>query len=868
MADIWTPIKYGWSHVYWLTIEGIPYVFAQAETGKTLPAGYTSELPTLVVADSARVGAVVNRDTGIGAGFPLTFTALDSAELAGMMARPTASTFLIQDLTAGGATADVFSTADFAATGTIYAGKETMTYSAKAAQSFTLSARGVNGLAYPHSARSTGAVVSDAPRYWRGRFVTLYASPVDPTGYVTGTALDDDALVVWRGYLDSEPARSDDGDGFGFSALPIDRILARPLASRLSGKVQDTDVRFEIQDTQCVINIELLNGGGSSIDGSPWVIKFDAMASATAGDLVSITEFNASARAAFTAAIATYGIGAYITGLDIIQATYTPSDPSFGAYNKGDWLPIVRFAANSSTATIKHSAIWCGNVAEVPNALSPNGSVPISAPGLIANTGLLINLAYSWSPYSLTNGYFGSGGGSKPQLPTVAIVLDQGDPGTLPDNGQVELGGNVYTYAGIGQTAAAATIVLKQLAPVTATSDLSSIIGAEAAILISDTGNLADTTLRMLHSSGQPNLRDATYDTLLGRVGYGLPDSYTDDDEIAKVLGAGFLADIGLVVSPDAQSYTDTLGGLLALSQRAVVVTDDGASHALLSAVYTGAGAGGYAAQLTDAHVLSVPAARVTTQNVDNPNSIVITAELAKEDVAPSVTTDVSRVAFEGLHELKFSVPSAGSESLLMASAVWSLARVAGDQHAAVMSIDVVPWLGVRIGDAVDLNLTHPSLWSWASSAIGYTGRARCVGREIQLSTGAQRLRLLIYGQSIGTALCPAAPVIAFAGSPAAPTTIDVPPGFFVEFDRALKANAANLRLLVYDPGMGAEGIAKAYTISAAVITAGVCRLTVASIIGAPTLSASTSYLTWAESANDGAYEATFAHADDGAIWT
>ena len=95
MADIWTPIKYGWSHVYWLTIEGIPYVFAQAETGKTLPAGYTSELPTLVVADSARVGAVVNRDTGIGAGFPLTFTALDSAELAGMMARPTASTFLL-----------------------------------------------------------------------------------------------------------------------------------------------------------------------------------------------------------------------------------------------------------------------------------------------------------------------------------------------------------------------------------------------------------------------------------------------------------------------------------------------------------------------------------------------------------------------------------------------------------------------------------------------------------------------------------------------------------------------------------------------------------------------------------------------------
>jgi len=130
------------------------------------------------------------------------------------------------------------------------------------------------------------------------------------------------------------------------------------------------------------------------------------------------------------------------------------------------------------------------------------------------------------------------------------------------------------------------------------------------------------------------------------------------------------------------------------------------------------------------------------------------------------------------------------------------------------------------------------------------------------------RLRLLIYGQSLGSALCPAAPVLAFAGLATAPTTIDVPSGFVIEFQRALTNNGADLRLLHYQPGQGAEGITQGYTISAATITGGVCRLTVATVIGAPTVSALISYLTWAETANAGAYETTFAHANDGGVWT
>ena len=180
----------------------------------------------------------------------------------------------------------------------------------------------------------------------------------------------------------------------------------------------------------------------------------------------------------------------------------------------------------------------------------------------------------------------------------------------------------------------------------------------------------------------------------------------------------------------------------------------------------------------------------------------------------------------------------------------------------------MVPWLGVRIGDSVDCTLTNPEIWNFVDGAVGYSGRALCIGREIQLSTSQQRLHLVIYGMTIGSALCPSAPVSNFSPSAVAPTTIDVPTGFWLEFSRALVANGANLRLLKYDPGMGAEGITEGYTISAATIIAGVCRLTVASIIGTPTLSASTSYLTFAETATVGVYDGSFSHSDDGTSWS
>jgi len=861
MTDVWAPLQYGWGHLYWLTIEGVPVAFSQASSGKTAPPDHPTEDPTLVLADSARVGAVVDRDRGVAAGFPLTFRLLDSPTVAGYMVRPSASTYLTASLSSSGGTVTVESAADFDASGSIYIGKERIAYSAKGASSFTVAAsgRGKAGYAYPHSPDSAGAIVTDTPRYWSGRLVTLYASPMDPTGYVTGTNLDDDAVAVWRGYIAAEPLRASEGDGFVFEALPLDRMLARPLSGVLTGTITDLEPRFPLADRDCMISVEARNGAGAQL--FKYVIKFEALPSATVGDLVSITEWNASAVSEFATAITTYSAGSDLVGLDIVQATSPVLDGAAVAINKGDWVPILRFAANSNIRQIELGVSWAGSVANSANALN-SGPIAVSH-GFAANEGSRIGVAYSWSPYQLT----ANGGGSAPLKPQATIRFDQGYPGTLPDSGAVTIGDAAWTYAGTGQTADAGTIVLQNLAAQGHSTAPAELIGATAEVRLSTTGNLADTVRRILTSSGESGLRDATYDTLPGQIGYGLPSALVDLDTIGDVLAEGWLSGISLDVMPSDESLADICGPLMALSQRALTVTDDADGIAKLSAIHTSSAAGGYAATVSDNSLITHPQSSVELERVQAPNVITVELKVGEQEHGRVVQTDAGRVAWQGAQTFDATIPSADREVLVPLVAAWGISRIAGDQHAAMMSADVVPWTGLRVGDAVDVSLTHPGLWDWSAGAVGYTGRGRVLGREVTLSTGVTRLHIVIDGQSVSTALCPAAPVSAFTGTAANPTTIDIPAGFYTEIQRALTAAGTDIRLLHYEPGEGSEGVSEAYTISAAQVTAGVCRLTVASVIGSPTLSTSTSYLTWPETANASAYQATFAHDGDGTRW-
>jgi hypothetical protein len=248
-TDVYTPMRYGWSHVYWMRIDSIPIVWAERALAKTLPTNFTAESASLVIDGSARIGSVVDRDKGIGVGFPLSFKLLDSATMSGYMTRPTVVRRLTATLNATGTTATIDDSTSLVSP--VWIGKEYVTFSGSGATTLTGMTRGGNGvgLATPHTKGSGASTVTMVPRSWQGRLVTLYAQPIDPTGYAPGTTWEDTSEVIWRGYLQQEPLRSADGDGWEMSALPVDRLLARPLAATLSGVITSTESRFEVMAT-------------------------------------------------------------------------------------------------------------------------------------------------------------------------------------------------------------------------------------------------------------------------------------------------------------------------------------------------------------------------------------------------------------------------------------------------------------------------------------------------------------------------------------------------------------------------------------------------------------------------------------------
>jgi hypothetical protein len=148
-------MQYGWSHVYWMTIEGIPFLPCERALSKTVPIGFGSEVATLVVDNSARVGAVIDRNTGIGAGFPLSFKLLDSPTMSAYMTRQTVVRYL---KTAVNSTAIQFLTLDDVSglTSPVWLGRECITFSGTAGATLDPCTRGVAGYALPHPIGSFG----------------------------------------------------------------------------------------------------------------------------------------------------------------------------------------------------------------------------------------------------------------------------------------------------------------------------------------------------------------------------------------------------------------------------------------------------------------------------------------------------------------------------------------------------------------------------------------------------------------------------------------------------------------------------------------------------------------------------------------
>ncbi len=838
--------KYGFGCIYWITVSGVPVVWIERVTGKALPAGYTTEDASLVIDDSAEVGIEqIDRDRGTAVSLSFGFKLLDTAEARDWMRRWSDQATLTTTLTVGGAVATVDSTTGWPGAGAFYAGLERITYTGTTATTFTGCTRGTAGsLAYEHKPGTTAQIITDRPRFWRGREVVLWATPVDASGYVAGSNLTDDAVQVWRGRIEAGPDR--DVDGFVFQAQSLDRVLDQPLATQVTGTVADTSVKYAAKPgTQITVSIEAYDAAG--VQQWAYVLEMLPFAAYTAGDMLSADAMRELIIAAWDNAVTAAGANANLSSMRFYKdkTIYTTQVKYLAdaAINK-----IAQFVQiNGTDVTSLKDPILSGTLTEIWIDLWKSAGDP-SVPWSVAEPAGLNSLT---------------------------VHVDEGDPADVPTTGMVWLGGNGVKYSFVYQYAATDGFELylggviqggygtaPKLTPAQA-------VGMTATVQLVTAGSFPTLMLTTLENSGTG--QRGTYDTGPRGKGYGIDDSAIDEDSFLSA--AAPLGSMTGTLIADGSSFSERLGGALGLFRMAVACRPDTSAtyRALkLTLVHTSPFGAGWTTTIVDADLLSHEGDPVVSvRRADSANTVKVLRKVGdSEDVLTA--TDRDQVDAVGSREATYMVPADDRETLFAAALPAIASHFASDQTAQAVEVRVPPWVLAEVGDIVEFVTTHPAVWTWNTSPgqVGYDGPARVVGKRMNLKTSQVTLTLLIGGGVKVRALSPAAEVQAFDVA-AAPTRIDVPLKYLSHFAQSITEAGGPVKVLHYYR-IGPESDIEGYTISAAAENAGLCRLTVSAITGAPVLSlASESYLTLPTVGGGDltAYQATFAHIDDGTQW-
>ena len=859
---IWDAIRYGFSTHYWLTIAGVPVVWGEAATGLGLPSGFGTEDGSLVIDSSAAFGTEqINREIGISVGLGLSFKLLDSATSTDWLRTWSKSMTLTADQIATATAATVDDSTGWNNGDTMFLAMENQTIGTVASgTSLTGITRAVaESLAYDHDTGTTAQIITDRPRFWRGRQVVLWASPVDPSGFVTGATLATDAVQVWKGKLSGSPRR--EPDGFAFEAVSLDRILAQPLVGEVTGVISDASSKHEVkQGWSFTLAIDAINSTGASLWSDGYELAGQPFKADTDGDMLAPSLIKERIAAEFAVAVT-----AATAGADLGDLVWAGS----GA----DESARVEVVADVNIVRVDVSLTTDNNSVPIITERNYVGGMPASPNGFV-DTGWLGGSSPLFPQY----------GGVTPDesdstITSLTIRLDEGAPSDVTAPGIVQIDKERFTFSVASSSegnlylGGMQRIGLGSLTGQTA-------IKKTAAVLFEDSGTADGMMLRCLMTSGTTgNQRSATYDTLVRGQGYGL-----DEDEIheASFTGGGApITSMPLRVSHAAKSFADIFGGMLGMFRRAVVSRPDlDDSHNIkLTLVRTITYGSTYAATITDDDLLSAATDPIqSVEPAEVANSITILRQTPGEDADASdrfVFNDLSSADIIGKVEASYSVPTKERDTLLDLAKIVVPSRLAADQTLQAVSMLVGPWIAAYPGDVVLISaVTHPALWTWTTSpgSVGHTGNGLVVGRTMDPVSTAVTLTVLLGGQLDVGSLSPAMLVSAHTGQDTDPATIDVPlglnDGYLTHMVQAIDLNGGPVELYHYVPG-DAEGAAESYTCSAATKTGGVCRLTIDTTTGGHTLVDNSSTLTL-PTTNGGditTYQGNFAHVDDGTNW-
>ena len=812
-------VKNGCSWTHALTISGIPYVFTEATAGRAdgpgppgVPSGYLAAVPALVIKKGQKVGCKIDRATGFAAGDALAVTlswdGLDGAGVTGeLFQNPTIITKLLADIdeTTGNKSFDPITAGPWSA-GFGHIGIERVAVATTGtAGLLNLTSRGtVGSQASIYTHRSpTFSLMTDKPRVWRGRDVTLWRCLVTAEGAVIDSTWLNTAStttrVIWRGYVDSPPRAVT--EGMELRCLALVRRAALPIGHDVVASVY-----------QCV------NDSGS-VDQSLMDAINDFPVYWAPGAVLFTWQWKSAAGGGLTATgtvrLGTDHPDGVMTlgqiGRFAYSTLYSGSSSSVNKVSGAMWdeiasATVVAQGAGSDPDDSDIVPLMSEIVHEYGqpyirfrfgtyiNACNTNESfvhVPAYAAGRPALFGSGYHKMQAFEDVSYQYGGYTSldGVGVEVKIPIFVDINDcfpgvwlpivqtegtQWQDVTFPTSGHglVEQGGEKQAIRWDQKISGSLLnvnhpgLVMLRVAELVS-SPGTAMLPFGGATLKYTTGlrsSVADALLTLLESSGAGNR--GTYDTLALAQGAGIHEDQINEPSMLKTgMGVGPMD----IFSDGRASIGDLLGGHIALRQLCVVqrcsdpdATGYGAAHpgdcqlALVNA----------AVPMPDEGAISISISELVLESIDAPepaevpNTIEVDQSTLMDSGEASINIqDLPRIQAEGPRPGSHAAPGLPTDVALSLAA----AIIAQGDGQMIVTMRIAPWVEIQPGDDVRLTIAHPMIYDYATAtrATALVG-ARCLGWESDLYSGLQRVTLLIAGAAPGLGyLCPSVTVVA-----------------------------------------------------------------------------------------------------------
>ena len=898
--DSFGSLRYGFSLYHAVKVEGIPFLFIEkAPEGTITATGYTVDA-TLMIDESAKIGSRIDERTGIGRAFELSFGLERSAATISLFKKPSNVTRLTADLTHSETTAiRVDSTTGFASSGAVYIGNERIAYTGKTGTQFQTLTRGTpatdfKGQSFDFESQ-VATWVTDAPMFWRGREVVLYAISVDPFGRVVSSDFAD-YYELWRGHVSAEP-RPYPG-GWSVSCKPLDRKLDQQVGISYSGRAvlrPEPDPKVRINPQASVYYVADKDAAAWSAGNQPSPSSFQPFSTLSASTYYKMSFLQGLMAMTWMAKVATDGV-----------TTYWPASlPKFvqgGPFNGADkssvmippdgkpsWHPwqtrqmFVRAKVENTGEAFTSATTFAGNVLDIgspivwgfsefsfadnPSSMFEGWGGPGSG---ITQTGILDvtqigDTNYHWIPTPIMF-FYGS------QLGALTITLDDEDPSNVPSSGYVVIEGNGEMFVIEYQNK---EVENNELTVQTVNfkgniNDLLKTLGDENSNSIScrfcfiDSGQVVDTMRRMLYSSGRGNNDDGTFDTLPAGSGYdirSIDDNFaTELDGAWSDLSADFMIEEGV-------SFASVYGSCLALSQRAIVSRNVGTGMKLTCVSTSVTETAEFTFTLTDAHIIAAEGGSVrVSENPETPNRVVADLTRYKKEMGRVVVNDIVSQRADGVHPFDMQINGFNRDEIAPAIIGWSRSLFTARGGRLVYELDVVPWVECQVGDAIRIESSHFNFWDRSTGLRGYSGTARVLGQQIDLKSGKMVLYVAIAGAFQSYSLAPSAKLTS-TNHTTNPTLLAIEGKFYALMMSYLAAEPGGFKLLVYSPGTDQTG--DTVTVSAVTGTpSSTTYLTIsAHSLSIPLVNGQT-HLTVPFSATDSAVQAYHMHTDTaGAVW-